>query len=293
MAAPRKFAFLTQTNKDGLTDNYNFFFRAIGVIGLNQSTLLFDSIPTILFQITIFYYDFFLLFCAEQLETTLLRIKKEIYFVLPHPIFKSAFEIDFNRWKDFTTKVLLSLQSLFVVRLIEIMICILLILNIFYASPVWNFLRLAVLFSLYSNVAFRSISEEDVKRVRQRLYRILFFAIIYLWVKVVIVNFLGVFYQTSNSPPSVLSMLVIDNGEIYILAIEFFLIEYVRSKYLEEEYKDTADVLLAKKRIRAQLIGLCMTYESNESKLMNYLNEFSQRIKLEDSLSKLYSAIEK
>jgi hypothetical protein len=101
------FKVLASKEPGAFEDNFKVLFT---ILGLNsptqQTTLLYDSIPTVLFQITIFYYDFFLLFCAERLETVLLRIRTGIYYVLEDALGKKYYLINFQEWKDSAGKIL-------------------------------------------------------------------------------------------------------------------------------------------------------------------------------------------
>ena len=275
-----------------LSNRFNAIFKIVGIVGLDQKTLLYDSIPTILFQITIFYYDFFLLFCAERLETVYLRIRREIFFIQSDPMGKILYMINYKNWKDPMTKLLLSVTSIAIVRLIEIVVIVLLVLNIFYASPIWNFFRLGLLFFMYSNIAFRPLSEADL--VRTRLQRILFLAVVYLWVRVVITSCIDVYISllpAGTIPPQLIQLLRIEMGEKFILVVEFFLLEYTSSVYFSQEFKNVAAKIIKKKVIRSQIIATCMSYELNEDKLMKYIEGFSQRIKLENDIMTLNKAI--
>lgn len=259
---------------------------------LKQNSLLFDSIPTVLFQVTIFYYDFFLLFCAEKIETVYLKIKREIFFAQYDALGRLCYMINYKTWKDPTTRFLLSIQNMLVVRLIELSVVILLILNIFYASPIWNFIRLAILFSIYSNVAFRSVKDSEL--VRNRLKGILGVAIFYLWCRVVAASFLDVLksLRPDIAKNSLIKLLEIGIGEKLILVFEFFLIEYVSSVYFDGEFIKTAEKLIRKKVKRSMFVANCMTYDYNEKKLMAYIEQFSERIQLEKDIMILNNAIE-
>lgn len=274
------------------TDFEKNFKVLFSIFGLNntgqQTTLLYDSIPTVLFQITIFYYDFFLLFCAERIETVLLRIKTQIYYVIEDGGRKYCV-INFQQWKDTAGKILLSVISISTVRLIEISVVILLILNIFQASPTWNFARLIILFMIYSNVAFRGLNEQPV--VRRRLRFVLSLSIFYLWLRVVTISFITGLIQ-SFYQSDFLNILTIVTWEKFVLVIEFFMMEYIQSIYFSEEYQKVVERYIKKKKIRSHLIAQCITYDRNEEKLLKYLEGFSERIALEKDISNLNKTIE-
>lgn len=262
--------------------------KILGLVGLQRTSLLYDSFPTILFQITIFYYDFFLLFCAEMLETIYLKVKDKRYFVSPNPeTGEIEYIINFTTWKDATTAFLTSLENICCVRLIEIMVTILLILTTFYASPVYNILRLALLSLCYISIAFRSISEVHV--VRGRLDRILKVYYWVLWIRVGFASLLdSIIRAFANSNSTVFTL---EFGEKIILVLEFFLVEYVWSVYFDPDYIAQAEKVIKKKNVRASLVGTCLSYESNEEKLMKYIQGFSQRIGLENDIQKLFGMI--
>lgn len=284
------FKVLASKEPGAFEDNFKVLFT---ILGLNsptqQTTLLYDSIPTVLFQITIFYYDFFLLFCAERLETVLLRIRTGIYYVLEDALGKKYYLINFQEWKDSAGKILLSIISLCTVRLIEISLVILLILNIFQAKPVWNFARLIILFMIYSNVAFRGLIEQPI--VRKRLKFVLSLSIFYLWLRVVTISFITVlvsnFYKSRF-----LEILTIEKWEKFLLVIEFFMMEYISSIYFSEAYQRVTEKTIKKKKIRSNLIAQCITYDKNEEKLLRYIEGFSERISLENDISNLNKIIE-
>ena len=275
-----------------LSKVYSRTFSAMGIgdKGLKQQTLLYDSIPTVLFQVTMFYYDFFLLFCAERIETIFLRVRNEIFFAQYDSFGKLCFMIDYKSWKDPTTRFLLNMTNLFSVRLIEILVVILLILNIFYASPIWNFIRLGILFSMYSSVAFRSVRDSDL--VRDRIKKVLLVGMVYLWARVMITSILDVAKSITTNPNNqVFGLLGIEIGEKLILVFEFFLIEYVSTVYSDKEFKAKVNKIIKKKLVRSNLVATSMTYNHNEKKLMAFIEEFSQRIKLEEDIRILNGAI--
>lgn len=272
---------------------FKVLFSFLGIVkGAKATTLLFDSIPTVMFQITIFYYDFFLLFCAERIETFLLKIKKEIFFVRKDEMGRNEYLINFKEWKDSMSQLLNSVISICTVRLIEITVVFLLILNIYQGTLIWNFIRMIILFMTYSNVAFRTMHELDVVRIR--LNFVLSLSIIYLWIRVITISLIAIrvamlsFAQTGN----ILSILNIGPLEKFILVVEFFLMEYISYIYFEPVYKEAVNAIIKKKRVRSAMIGLCITYDSNEEKLMQYIEGFSERIALEKDIATLNATIE-
>lgn len=273
-------------------NNFLAFFTIFGINNLKQNTILYDSIPTVLFQITIFYYDYFLLFCAERLETVLLRIEQNIFMASRDAQNRVLYLVDFKQWKDTMGRVLLSIISICTVRLIEISVVILLILNMFQAKPIWNFARLIILFMIYGNTAFRTLAETDV--VRSRLKFVLSLSIMYLWIRVISISFISVI--TISLPNSgfskSLKILEIETFEKFILVIEFFVMEYLISIYFSQSHQDLVNKTIKKKRTKAALIAQCMSYDSNEEKLLKYIQGFSERIALEKDISGLTNVIE-
>lgn len=283
---------VTKKSPKDFEESFKSFFTIFGITNLKQNTILYDSIPTVLFQITIFYYDYFLLFCAERLETVLLRIKQNIFIAARDSQNRVLYLVDFKQWKDSLGRILLSLISICTVRLIEISVIILLLLNIFQAKPIWNFVRLIILFMIYANVAFRTIAETDI--VRGRLKFVLSLSIIYLWIRVITISIISV--MAVSLPNSELfkrlTILEIETFEKFILVIEFFMMEYLISIYFSQGYLDTVNKIIKKKKIKASLIAQCMSYDSNEDKLLKYIQGFSERIALEKDISGLTNIIE-
>jgi hypothetical protein len=277
-----------------LSQTFDFPFKFIGILSLNQLSLLYDSIPTVLFQVTMFYYDFFLLYCAENIETIFLKFKKVIFNCQNDPTGRVEHIIMINHklWKDFLTSTYLSIQSFCTVRLIEIMTIILLTLNIFYPSPIWNFFRLSILFFFYAKVAFRTI--DDSKQVRERLTTILTFAVVYLWARVVISTAIDCYdvLKPNTDYDKTIKLLYISSGEKLILVLEFFLVEYIRSVYFDKDFIEFTEKIIEKKIVRAKLIAVCMTYNHNEEKLMKYIDGFKERIELEEDIHKLQQIID-
>jgi hypothetical protein len=260
-------------------------FKSLGLSHLSQESLLFDSIPTIIFQITIFYYDFFLLFCAERIETVYLKVKEGFFHIQSDFTGKIMYMIDFKGWKDPTTKFLLSVQSIFIVRILEMYLIVLLVLNMFYDSPVWNLFRMVQIFFAYSNLAFRSICDTHLVRIRMR--RVLWVMSIYLWCRVILSTGLNVFRLLNDTKEGWVILLDLKVGEKALLAIEFFLTEYVASLYFDLKFMKLSDKIIQKKLIRSHLVALTMTYNYNEQKLMKFIEGYSERLELEHEINKL------
>jgi hypothetical protein len=274
--------------------NFGLIFKILGIVqGTTATTLLFDSIPTVMFQITIFYYDFFLLYCAERIETFILKVRKEIFFVRKDEYGRDEYMINFKEWKDPLGRLLNSIISVSTVRLMEIAIAILLVLNIYQGKLIWNFIRLIILFMIYSNVAFRPMTEIEV--VRGRLKFILSLSIMYLWLRVVTISLIAIdiaLVTNSSSVSNLLGILNIESFEKLILVIEFFMMEYISSIYFSKAYQSTVNKLLEKKMVRSTLVGQCITYDANEEKLMRYIEGFAERIALEKDIADLKELID-
>lgn len=286
---------ITTQNPSDFEANFSILFKILGIVkNSSNTTLLFDSIPTVMFQITIFYYDFFLLFCAERIETFLLKIKKEIFFVRKDEYGRDEYMINFKEWKDPIGNFFNSVISIGVTRLIEIAVIILLILNIYQGKLIWNFIRLILLFMLYSNVAFRTMNELAI--VRGRLKFVLSFSIFYLWLRVVTISViaidLAIFTNSSSLSKFLINILNIERFEKLILVIEFFMMEYISSVYFKQHFQDSVDQILEKKRVRANLVGQCITYDANEDKIMNYIEGFAERIALEKDITDLKEIVD-
>lgn len=247
--------------------------------------MLFDSIPTIIFQITIFYYDFFLLFCAERIETVYLKVKEGFFHIQSDFTGKIMYMINFKGWKDPSTKFLLTVQSVFIVRILEAYLIVLLVLNMIYDSPVWNLFRMVQIFFAFSNMAFRSISDAAIVRIRMR--RVLWVMSIYLWCRVILSTGLNVFQLLYESKDGWVVLLNLNVGEKALLAIEFFLTEYVTTLYFDLKFMKLSDKIIQKKLIRSHLVALSMTYNYNEQKLMKFIEGYSERLELEHEINKL------
>jgi hypothetical protein len=285
---------ITNQNPSDFEANFSLLFKLLGIVkNANPTTLLFDSIPTVMFQITIFYYDFFLLFCAERIETFLLKIKKEIFFVRKDEYGRDEYVINFKEWKDPLGKLLSSIISMSTARLIEIAVVILLILNIYQGKLIWNFIRLIIMFMIYANVAFRTLGEVDI--VRGRLKFVLSLSIFYLWLRVVTISLIAIDIAVINNSSAItnfLNILNIEPFEKLILVIEFFMMEYISSIYFTKQYQESVDQLLEKKTVRSTLIGQCITYDNNEEKIMQYIEGFAERIALEKDITDLKEIVD-
>jgi hypothetical protein len=285
---------ITTQSPDSFEKQFDFVFKVLGIVKTaKNTTLLFDSIPTVMFQITIFYYDFFLLYCAERIETFLLKVNKEIFFVRKNDYGQYEYVINFKEWKDPLGKVLNAMISISTVRLIEITVVFLLILNIYQGKLIWNFIRLIILFMIYSNVAFRTIYETE--HVRGRLKFVLKFSVFYLWVRVITISLIAIDFALLNNGESTtkyLSILNIEPFEKFILVVEFFVMEYVSSIYFKDSYIEAVNAIVEKKKVRSNLVAQCITYDTNEEKLMKYIEGFSERIALEKDIATLNATIE-
>ena len=146
---------------------------------------------------------------------------------------------------------------------------------------------------IYSNVAFRTIYETE--HVRGRLKFVLKFSVFYLWVRVITISLIAIDFALLNNGESTtkyLSILNIEPFEKFILVVEFFVMEYVSSIYFKDSYIEAVNAIIEKKKVRSNLVAQCITYDTNEEKLMKYIEGFSERIALEKDIATLNATIE-
>lgn len=196
--------------------------------------------------------------------------------------------IDYKKWKDVSYKILQYFINICYVRINELVLIYQLIVNILTVKPVWKMLRLSFIAVYYSLIGFRSIKE--YKLIKTRIKRVLLWLQFFVWFRVIFGKLAEIGIEayrivvTANAGSNdaynlknkkVLELqttlnnyLELDSFAKILTVIELFLVEIVYGLYNSDIFLERQERILEKKKMRAELISLCMAYQQNENKLM-------------------------
>lgn len=285
----------------------------LSFFGITQDTpniLLLEILPMIIFQGTIFYFDFFLFKVAYQIESSTVQLKAHFIFMMPNT---KMLVVNYKKWKSITYKVLQNFNTLVIVRINEIQIIAQLLINMVTDNAYWNMIRLIFLMVYFSMIGFRPL--KDFRERRKRIIRVLVFLLLFIWVRVFIGKLSELLKATLSLYTSLLSekgrlesmnsfLLTMQNSNIidaifpqgisrFFLVIELFMVEIIYGLYKNEKFLKKQESIIEKKVLKSNLIALAMAYDQNEKKLIGVIKGYQEKIQLTKDIEDINNRIQR
>lgn len=290
-----------------LSDSIKSFLVQFGLNDQDPSTLIWEVLPVMIFQFTIFYFDSFVNNVAQQIENSSFKISKP--FIYRHPI-ENILIVEYKKWKNVTFKLMQNFQNNLIVRINEIQIAMQFLINLFTVDKFYNLVRIIILIVYFYIVGFSQLSE--VKKKRGQIKVVLVCLTFFIWFRIffdkitIVLRFiieiaqlsgqlefldfiLGKKDENSSSDGSSYS----DGISIYLVVLELFIVEIISELYQNDDFIEKQNNIIDKKLLKSQLISHCMTYDINEKKLIGVINGYREKLQRSRNIQKMVEQIDK